>query len=142
MTSARQMRVTNGIDLSPDGTTLYVSESDTREVWAYRIDGNNLADPRRLAVFNGSDLDGLRTDVDGKIYVTRNGDKSIAVIDPATRTVVRNIATIGKNPSNLTFGGPDGRTVFVTQVDGRFIESFRVDRPGREPCAIGVAAAC
>jgi hypothetical protein len=24
--------------------------------------------------------------------------------------------------------------VFVTQKDGRFIEAFRVDRPGREPC--------
>jgi signal peptidase len=40
----------------------------------------------------------------------------------------------GKQPTNLTFGGPDGRTVFVTQKEGRFIEAFRVDRPGREPC--------
>jgi hypothetical protein len=24
--------------------------------------------------------------------------------------------------------------VFVTQKDGKFIETFRADRPGREPC--------
>src|SRR5262249_15750857 len=140
-----KMGVTNGIDLSPDGKTLYVSESPTREVWSYRIDGTNLADAQRVMKFDGPlgpELDGLRTDIDGRIYVTRPGSKSIAVIDPATKTVVRNIATLGKTPSNLTFGGPDGRTVFVTQVDGRFIETFRVDRPGREPCAIGVTAAC
>ena len=37
MTSPRAMSTTNGIDLSPDGTTLYVGESNTREIWAYRI---------------------------------------------------------------------------------------------------------
>jgi signal peptidase len=34
----------------------------------------------------------------------------------------------------LTFGGRDGRSVFVTQVDGGFIEAFKTDVPGREPC--------
>jgi len=34
----------------------------------------------------------------------------------------------------LTFGGRDGRSVFVTQVDGGFIEVFKTDVPGREPC--------
>ena len=37
MHSARPMGEANGIDLSPDGATLYVSETDTREIWAYRI---------------------------------------------------------------------------------------------------------
>jgi signal peptidase len=37
-------------------------------------------------------------------------------------------------PTNLAFGGPDGRTVFVTQRQGRFIEAFRTDREGREHC--------
>src|SRR5262245_47824381 len=39
MSSERTMGATNGIDLSPDGATLYVSEADRREVWAYRLDG-------------------------------------------------------------------------------------------------------
>ena len=36
MRASRTMGTVNGIDLSPDGTTLYVSESRKREVWAYR----------------------------------------------------------------------------------------------------------
>jgi len=27
----------------------------------------------------------------------------------------------GKSPSNLAFGGPDGKTVYVTQVDGGYV---------------------
>jgi signal peptidase len=45
---------------------------------------------------------------------------------------VREISLQGKEPTNLTFGGPDGKTVFITQRDGRFVETYRVDRPGRE----------
>ena len=42
MSSTRKMATTNGIDLSPDGKTLYVGESETREIWAYRVDGARL----------------------------------------------------------------------------------------------------
>jgi sugar lactone lactonase YvrE len=57
----------------------------------------------------------------------------IAII-AAGGSLEREVPLRGKQPTNLTFGGPDGRTVFVTQKEGRFIEAFRVDRPGREPC--------
>jgi sugar lactone lactonase YvrE len=143
MSSERHMGVTNGLDLSPDGATLYVSESNTPEdckppstarcVWAYRLDGATLTAPRLVKKFEAFDLDGLRTDLDGRIFVTRPGNGTVAVLAP-DGTLVREIPLRGKQPSNLTFGGPDGKTVFVTQGDGGFIEAVRVDRPGREPC--------
>jgi sugar lactone lactonase YvrE len=141
MSSPRQMGATNGIDLSPDGATLYVSESDTRQVWAYQLDGDKLLAPKLLRTFDAagigrtkSELDGLRTDIDGKIFVARPNAGAVSVLNPDGSQAHADIAALGTNPSNLTFGGPDGKTVFVTQVDGRFIEFFRVDRPGREPC--------
>ena len=137
MSSERSMGATNGIDLSPDGATLYVSEADTREVWAYRLDGTKLASPRLVKKFDRGELDGLRTDLDGKIYVARPLNGTIAVLapdKPAEAALVREITLRGNEPTNLTFGGPDGKSVFVTQRQGRFIESFRVDRAGREPC--------
>jgi signal peptidase len=54
---------------------------------------------------------------------------------------VREVRLRGKVPTNLTFGGPDGKSVFVTQKDGKFVETFRVDRPGREPC-LQASVAC
>jgi sugar lactone lactonase YvrE len=140
MSSERALGRTNGLDLSPDGTTLYIGESNTREIWAYRLNGAKLVAPKLVKKFEGADLDGLRTDVDGKIFVARPGHGTVAVLTP-DGSLVREIGLKGKDPTNLTFGGSDGRTVYVTQVDGRFIEAFKVDRPGREPC-LQVPAAC
>jgi sugar lactone lactonase YvrE len=140
MTSDRKdgkMGATNGIDLSPDGKTLYVGESTTGQIWAYRIEGNNLISltgpTTPMTTLTGGELDGMRTDTSGQIYVTHNGGGKITVLTPQG-VRVREIATQGSGPSNLTFGGPDGKTVFVTQTKGGFIESFTVDIPGREPC--------
>lgn len=133
MSSPRRLGTTNGLDLSPDGKTLYVSESSSRQVWAYRLDGNRLLDPRLVKGFPDFEVDGLRADADGRIYLARLSAGKIAIIG-ADGSLQREVATTGKQPTNLSFGGPDGRTVFVTQKEGRFIESFRADRPGRELC--------
>jgi len=131
------MGVTNGIELSPDGGTLYVGESSTRsktpELWAYRLDGAKLVAPRLVKKFDDADLDGMRTDIDGHIFATRPDKGTVVVLSP-DGTVVREVSLVAKGPTNLAFGGPDGKTVFVTQSEGGFIEAFRVDRPGREHC--------
>ena len=80
MSSTRRLGVTNGIDLSPDGATLYVSESNSRQVWAYRLDGSKLLDPRLVRGFADFEVDGLRTDVDGRIYLARLSAGKIAII--------------------------------------------------------------
>ena len=49
MTAPRAMGTTDGIDLSPDGNTLYVGESNTGQVWAYAIRGNELTNALALA---------------------------------------------------------------------------------------------
>lgn len=133
MHTARAMGTANGIDLSPDERTLYVGESETREIWAYTLDGARLTAPRLVKKFPDFSLDGLRTDVDGRIYVARILKGTIAVLSPDGKEL-REIPLQAKEPTNLAFGGPDGKTVYVTQRKGGFIESFRVDRPGREFC--------
>jgi sugar lactone lactonase YvrE len=133
MTSDRKMGTTNGIDLSPDEKTLYVGESETREVWAYQLEGSKLTHARLVKKFSDFSLDGLRTDMSGRIFVTRILKGTIAVLTPDGR-IHREVSLRAKEPTNLAFGGPDGRTVFVTQRQGGFVEVFRVDRPGREYC--------
>jgi signal peptidase len=46
----------------------------------------------------------------------------------------REIPMTAAEPSNLAFGGADGRTVYVTQRKGGYVESFLADLPGREFC--------
>ena len=133
MTSPRAMSTTNGIDLSPDGKTLYVGESDTRESGPIASRARKLAAPRLVKKFPDFSIDGLRTDIDGRLFVARILKGTVAVLSPDGR-IEREIPLQAKEPTNLAFGGPDGKTVFVTQRKGGFIESFRVERPGREFC--------
>jgi gluconolactonase len=71
----------------------------------------------------------MRCDQDGNLYVTRHGKGTVAVVSPQGK-VLREIDVLGKMPSNLCFGGPDGRTVYVTEVEKRRLVAFRADRPG------------
>lgn len=138
MTADRTMGTTNGIDLSPDGATLYVGESNSGEIWSYRIDGSELKSARLVKAFEPNTIDGIRTDIDGRLFVARILKGQIAIVLP-NGEVQREIGLKGKEPTNLAFGGPDGKTVFVTQRKGGFVEVFATDRAGREYCLMSGA---
>jgi len=129
---AKDMGTTNGIEVSPDGKTLYVNESNQQNVWAFRItETGDLADKRLLKKFPDFGFDGMRCDVDGNLYITRHGKGTVAVVSPAGE-ILHEIDVLGTKPSNLCFGGKDGRTVYVTEVDHQRIVQFRVEKPGLE----------
>lgn len=126
-----RMGTTNGIELSPDEKWLYVNESYQRRVWRYRVDPNGeISEKTKLIEFDDYELDGMRCDMNGNLYITRYGKGTIAVVSPDGR-LVREILTRGKKCTNLTFGGVDGRTCFVTVADRGNIQYFRTETPGR-----------
>ena len=127
---AANMGTTNGIEVSPDGKKLYVNESRQLNVWVFDIqpDGS-LANKTLLKKFPDHGFDGMRCDVDGNLYITRYGKGTVVVLSPAGK-ILREIDVLGSKPSNLCFGGPDGRTVYVTEVEHRRLVQFRVEKPG------------
>jgi sugar lactone lactonase YvrE len=126
------MGTTNGIEVSPDGKTLYVNESVQRNVWAFDISSDGkLANKRLVRQFPDHGFDGMRCDIDGNLYVTRHGKGTVVKLSPEGE-VLKEIDVLGKQPTNICFGGPDGRTAYVTEVEHRRLVSFRVDRPGVE----------
>lgn len=123
---------TNGIEVSPNGKTLYVNESVQRKVWAYDLSGDGQISNKRLLIeFPDFGMDGMRCDIKGNLFIARYGKGTVAEMSPRGK-IIREIALTGKNPSNVTFGGKDGRTVYVTLADQGNLESFRVQFPGRE----------
>lgn len=127
---AKDMGTTNGIEVSPDGRTLYVNESVQRNVWAFDITAERgLANKRLLKKFDDHGFDGMRCDVDGNLYITRYGKGTVVKFTPAGR-ILREIDVLGPNPTNVCFGGTDGRTAYVTEAKQKRIVRFRVDRPG------------
>jgi gluconolactonase len=127
---AKGMGTTNGIEVSPDGKRLYVNESVQRNVWAFDIgrDGG-ISNKRLIKQFPDFGFDGMRCDVDGNLYITRHG-KGTVVKMTQKGEVLQEIDVLGTKPSNLCFGGPDGRTIYVTEVDHGRLVRFRVDKPG------------
>lgn len=126
------MGTTNGIEVSPDGKRLYVNESVQRRIWVYdRAADGTVSNKRLFASFADAGLDGMRCDVDGNLYVARYDAGKVIVLAP-DGTLLHEVATKGRKPTNLAFGGADGRDVDVTLQDRGAIETFRSDRPGRE----------
>ena len=71
----------------------------------------------------------MRCDIAGNLYITRYGKGTVVVLSPKADEL-REIDVLGKQPSNICFGGPDGRTAYVTEVEHRRLVQFRVDKPG------------
>ncbi len=126
------MGTTNGIEVSPDNKHLYVNESVQRKVWVYDLLENGAVSNKRILIeFPDFGMDGMRCDVAGNLYIARHGKGTVAKVSPGGKLLEEIILT-GKKPSNVAFGGPDGRTVYITLQDRGNIEMFRVDKPGRE----------
>ncbi len=126
------MGTTNGVEVSPDDKRLYVNESNQRKVWVYDLSADGKISNKRLLIeFPDFGMDGMRCDADGNLYLTRFGKGTIAKVAPSGQ-VIQEIPLVGKRPTNICFGGKDGRTAYITLQDQGNLESFRVDRPGRE----------
>ena len=125
------MGTTNGICLSPDEKTLYVNESVQKNIWAFDIDTDgNISNQRLFTSFTDHGMDGMKCDTKGNLYITRYGKGTIAIFSPAAK-LLKEVELKGKNVSNITFGGKDFKTCFVTLQDRKCMEKFRTDTPGR-----------
>jgi sugar lactone lactonase YvrE len=126
------MGTANGIEVSPGDKLLYVNESVQRKVWVYDLSADgNVSNKRLFHEFPDFGMDGMRCDIDGNLYISRHGKGTVVKLSPSGK-VLQEVKLLGKLPSNVAFGGSDGRTVYVTLQDNGNLESFRVDKPGRE----------
>ncbi len=71
----------------------------------------------------------MRCDVDGNLAITRHGKGTVILMTPEGE-ILREVDVRGQFPSNLCFGGPDGKTIYVTEVEHTRLVSFRVETPG------------
>ena len=101
----------NGITLSPNGRTLYVSDSDDRSVRAYDLDGKGIASKERVVIDKIPGVpDGLRTDEKGNLYVAAE-KVYVYALNPVK---LLGEVPVGETPSNLAFGDSDMETLYIT----------------------------
>ena len=125
------MGTCNGIEVSADEKHLYVNESVQRTIWRYDLsDDGNISGKILLHRFTDFGMDGMRCDSKGNLFVTRHGKGTVAILNPKGE-LAQEVVLVGKKPSNIAFGGQDGRTCYVTLQDRGCFEKFRAEYPGR-----------
>lgn len=102
----------NGITLSSDGNTLYVTGADGLFRYPVAADGSVSAGTKIVpSIGNG---DGMAIDCAGNLYVATNA--TLVVVSPAG-TVLGTITVPGvQNVTNAAFGGADHRTLYITAL--------------------------
>lgn len=132
------VKFANGIDLSPNEERLYFTESVSGSLFSFELNelkrqNFNPESPKLelLKKFESDTVDGLRTDVNGNIYVTRIQKGTVDKLDPQGQ-LIRSISLNGHFPTNLCFGGKDGNVLFVTTRDKNLVEMILVEHAGRE----------
>jgi gluconolactonase len=110
----------NGIVGTPDGKTLYVADIDASRTYAYAVARDGSLTGKRLFCEMGSD--GMTLDEEGNVYLTGHG---VTVFDKRGRRI-ETIDVPEEWTANVTFGGRDGRLLFVTASKGIYGLRMRV----------------
>ncbi len=122
----------NGIAVTPDARTLYVIDSHprpggNRKVWAFDLDAGG-APGKRRPVYDfspGRGGDGMRLDTQGNLWVAagisvKRGPGETLENPPGVYVISPQGTLLGRIPvpenliTNLAFGGPDRKTLYVT----------------------------
>ena len=146
LTRATVMAMPNGCGLSPDGKTLYVSDTLAGRLWALDIEGPGKVTQGILEVMPGRvvqtlpcfDLapnarliqwvDSLKVEAGGRVCVGTIFNGGITVFDPDGTT--EHLAVPDAFTTNLCFGGADMKDVWITASSTGKIYKTRWERPG------------
>lgn len=107
----------NGIILSPDEKTLYVICSLRKEVMGYPVrspgvlgEGRVFCTLRQPEGMDNTGGDGATVDTKGNLYITSR--LGVQVFSPGGKWL--GVIEFPEQPANVTFGGKENRTLFVT----------------------------
>jgi gluconolactonase len=100
----------NGIIGSPDGSTLYVADIGDKKTYSYSITKDGSLARRKLLVEMGSD--GMTLDNRGNLYLTGDG---VTIVNEKGGKI-HHIPVPQSWTTNVTFGGPEQKTLFITAM--------------------------
>jgi sugar lactone lactonase YvrE len=111
--------VSNGLDWSPDGTTLYYTDSMRRLIWRFPFDmQSGTLGPREVFANVPQDQgcpDGLTVDAEGFVWSAHWNGWRVTRYDPDGR-VERVLRLPVPRVTSLCFGGPDLDTLYMTSA--------------------------
>ncbi|ANY19289.1 L-arabinolactonase [Tsuneonella dongtanensis] len=109
--------ITNALCWSPDGATMYHTDTTTGTLNAYRY-GERAEFHRVVRQFTAEEgwPDGACVDAAGNIWVALWGGSRVICLDPATGRETQNVALPALQPTCPAFGGPDLDVLAITSA--------------------------
>ncbi len=104
----------NGIIGTPDAKTLFVADIRANKTYAYDIQPDGSLTNKRLRCELGSD--GMTLDEEGNLYLTGKG----VIVFNKTGKKIEQIAVPESWTANVSFGGKDHKTLFITASKGLY----------------------
>jgi gluconolactonase len=110
----------NGIIGTADGKTLFVADIGDKKTYRYDIAGDGTLTKRQLFCEMGSD--GMTLDTAGNLYLTGKG---VTVFDKDGKKL-GDIPVPQNWTANITFGGKEMKTLFITAMDSLYMLEMSV----------------
>ncbi len=110
----------NGIALSPDDTLLYVAATRENRVWRAGLlpDGSLTRVSVFLNLSGGlSGPDGLAVDEAGNLAIAHSGFGTVWLVSRLGEPIHRIRSCAGLLTTNVAYGGPDRRTLYITESE-------------------------
>ncbi|MEG3660022.1 SMP-30/gluconolactonase/LRE family protein [Arenibacter palladensis] len=104
----------NGIIGNKEGNLLYVADIGDKKTYSYTINPDASLGNKTLYTNMGSD--GMTMDNQGNVYLTGNG---VTVFNPKGEQILH-IPIDQKWTANVTFGGKDQKTLFITAMNSLY----------------------
>ncbi|MDT0691602.1 SMP-30/gluconolactonase/LRE family protein [Salegentibacter sp. F188] len=111
----------NGIIGTPDGKTLYVADIGDKKTYSYSISEDGSLSNKTLFVEMGSD--GMTLDNKGNLYLTGDG---VTVFNQKGEQI-KHIPVDANWTANVTFGGKNEQTLFITAMDALYSLDMNVE---------------
>ncbi|MDD5139643.1 MAG: SMP-30/gluconolactonase/LRE family protein [Verrucomicrobiales bacterium] len=121
---AVDLKKPNGITGSPDGKNLFVADIRANQTWRYDILPDGSLTNKTPFCPKGSD--GMTIDADGNLYLCATGaTNGVTVFDKAGKQI-DHIDVPERWTANVSFGGKDHRTLFITASESLYSIKLRV----------------
>lgn len=123
----------NGMAFSPDGRVLYVAVTRANQVWRLPLhaDGSCTKASIFLHLQGGSTgPDGLAVDAEGNLLVCQCGTDSAWLFSPWGEPLFRIRSCAGHDLTSAAYGGPVGKTLFLTESSSGKILAVDLPVPG------------
>jgi sugar lactone lactonase YvrE/phosphodiesterase/alkaline phosphatase D-like protein len=137
----------NGIAFSPDEWNLYVCDAELKKVFRYEMKADGLIRKKYEFANIGKEIDGIKTDLDGKVYVAVS-DVGIYVYSP--KGILLQTIKIPEKTTNLAWGDKYRNSLYITagnsiyrvmiNPDFPFVQTELLSRPTESSITLSMMA--